>query len=334
MPHIDPLVVMPVLFFAMLTGVLLFTTVGIGRSPHITYRPEQIDVGWPTWSASTSVKEEVVRTLQLFLATRASPADGRPAPPRPPLRGRPGDRQDYTAKAMAAEAGVPFLFASATSFQSTFQGATQRKIRRYFKALRKPARQDGGAIGFIDEFDAIGGAPASACRAQRCRPSVGSQPTGAAAAWPVCRPASVAGAGPAVRADRGFTGGGDPQMAVNELLVQMQSFDEPTGMQKLRAKLVDRLNLLLPPHRQLRGPSPPSTNILLIASTNRADDLDPALLRPGRFDRRLTFDLPAKTGRRQLDRPLPRPQGARPGAGRGRAARRAGRHHPGLHARR
>jgi ATP-dependent Zn protease len=42
------------------------------------------------------------------------------------------------------------------------------------------------------------------------------------------------------------------------------------------------------------------SNILLIAATNRADNLDPALLRPGRFDRRLYFDLPTKSGRREL----------------------------------
>ena len=41
-------------------------------------------------------------------------------------------------------------------------------------------------------------------------------------------------------------------------------------------------------------------NILLIAATNRADSLDPALLRPGRFDRRLYFDLPTKSERRDL----------------------------------
>jgi ATP-dependent Zn protease len=80
----------------------------------------------------------------------------------------------------------------------------------------------------------------------------------------------------------------------------MQSFDEPTGMQKFQTKFIDRLNLYLPLHRQLKRPSPPSTNLLLIAATNRADNLDPALLRPGRFDRRLTFELPAKAGRRIL----------------------------------
>jgi ATP-dependent Zn protease len=41
-------------------------------------------------------------------------------------------------------------------------------------------------------------------------------------------------------------------------------------------------------------------NILLIAATNRADALDPALMRPGRFDRRLYFDLPTKQAREEL----------------------------------
>jgi cell division protease FtsH len=36
----------------------------------------------------------------------------------------------------------------------------------------------------------------------------------------------------------------------------------------------------------------PSENIIVMAATNRPDILDPALLRPGRFDRRITVDLP------------------------------------------
>src|SRR5206468_566949 len=103
------------------------------------------------------VKEEVVRSLNLFLAhkTYARETGGRPR--RGLLfEGTPGTGKTYTAKALAAEAGVPFLFASATSFQSSFQGATQRKVRNFFKALRTAARKEGGAIGFIDEFDGIG----------------------------------------------------------------------------------------------------------------------------------------------------------------------------------
>jgi cell division protease FtsH len=87
---------------------------------------------------------------------------------------------------------------------------------------------------------------------------------------------------------------------VNELLVQMQSFDEPTGMQKFETRFIDWANLFLPRGHQIHRPTPPKTNLLLIAATNRADNLDPALLRPGRFDRRLTFENPTKAGRREL----------------------------------
>ena len=74
------------------------------------------------------------------------------------FEGPPGTGKTYMAKAMAAEAGVPFLFVSSSAFQSMFYGQTNRKIRSYFKALRRHARREGGAIGFIEELDAIGGA--------------------------------------------------------------------------------------------------------------------------------------------------------------------------------
>jgi len=43
-----------------------------------------------------------------------------------------------------------------------------------------------------------------------------------------------------------------------------------------------------------------NTNIIVIAATNRPDILDPALLRPGRFDRRVTMDLPDIEGRKAI----------------------------------
>src|SRR4051812_46782981 len=74
------------------------------------------------------------------------------------FEGPPGTGKTHTAKAMAAEAGVPFLFVSGTSFQSMFYGATALKIRNFFKKLRKIALAEGGAIAFMEEIDAIGGA--------------------------------------------------------------------------------------------------------------------------------------------------------------------------------
>ena len=301
LPHIDPLLLVPILFFASLLVLLIGTTVGAGRSPHVTYRPEQIDIKLSDVKGIDPVKEEVVRSLNLFLAHKTFAREMGGTPRRGLLfEGDPGTGKTFLAKAMAREAGVPFLFVSATSFQSMYYGATARKIRSYFKALRAVARREGGAIGFIEEIDAIamarGGLSATAmpdslamtgsgvCAATASLPSAfrGSVLTPAA----LTRHPSVISEG---------VGG-----VVNELLVQLQSFDEPTGWQKVRTKAIDRLNLLLPLHRQLKRPQPPSTNVLLIAATNRADNLDPALLRPGRFDRRLTFERPGKPGRREL----------------------------------
>ena len=43
-----------------------------------------------------------------------------------------------------------------------------------------------------------------------------------------------------------------------------------------------------------------STEVIVMAATNRPDILDPALLRPGRFDRRVTMDMPDMKGRRAI----------------------------------
>jgi cell division protease FtsH len=210
------------------------------------------------------------------------------------FEGVPGTGKTHTAKAMAAEAGVPFLFVSGTSFQSMFYGATAGKIRSYFKVLRKTALAEGGAIGFIEEIDAIGGSrrglgmsPLSdVANSVQCCGSVTGLPPDylRAAASPVTNNYVSEGVGG----------------VVNELLVQMQSFDEPMGMQKFWGALVNTANKLMPAHRQIHRPAPRHANILLIAATNRADSLDPALLRPGRFDRALTFSVPDQQGRRAL----------------------------------
>ncbi|CAN5361734.1 ATP-dependent zinc metalloprotease FtsH [soil metagenome] len=44
----------------------------------------------------------------------------------------------------------------------------------------------------------------------------------------------------------------------------------------------------------------PNDNVIVMAATNRGDLLDPALLRPGRFDRRVTLDMPDKEGRKEI----------------------------------
>ena len=176
------------------------------------------------------------------------------------FEGPPGTGKTYMAKAMAAEAGVPFLFVSSSAFQSMFYGQTNRKIRAYFKALRRHARREGGAIGFIEELDAIGAAR---------------------------------GTGP--RHGEGVPG------VVNELL-------DPTPVLRAdtrrrcgsRARSSTPSTPGCPPTGACRKPTHVPANILVIGATNRAADLDPALLRPGRFDRNIYFGLPSRSGRRDI----------------------------------
>jgi cell division protease FtsH len=233
--------------------------IGAGRSPHVMYRSSEIETSLDDVRGAGIVKEEVVRTLNLFLAYKTFKETMGGTPRRAILfEGPPGTGKTYMAKAMAREAGVPFLFVSSSAFQSMYYGQTNRKIRSYFRALREAARKEGGAIGFIEEIDAIGGA----------RSGMGGQG----------------------RTD-GITG------VVNELLIQLQSFDGPTRGMKVKGWFIDHLNRYLAPHNQLRKAKPTPANVLVVGATNRKDDLDPALLRPGRFDRSIHFGLPSRSDR-------------------------------------
>jgi cell division protease FtsH len=253
---------LPALILIALLGALLALPVlASSRSPHVLYRPEEIDTRLEDVVGAGPVVEEVVKTLNLFLGHRTFRAEMGGTPRRAVLfEGPPGTGKTYLAKAMAAEAGVPFLFVSSSAFQSMYYGATNMKIRAYFRSLRAHARREGGAIGFIEEIDAIG--------------------------------ATRAGLGSAGR--EGIAG------VVNELLIQLQSFDTPPRSTRLVGRVVDAANRWLPETRRLRKPTAEPANILVIGATNRASDLDPALLRPGRFDRTIHVDVPNRRGRREI----------------------------------
>jgi cell division protease FtsH len=291
----DPILYLVPLVLVLAIGSMAAIPLLAGRSPHLLYRPEQIGVHLDDVKGIDPIKDEVLRTLDTFLGY-ARFRDQLGGTPRRGLlfEGLPGTGKTFLAKGLAREAGVPFLFVSATSFQSMWYGATARKIRAYFKALRKAAREEGGAIGFIEEIDAIalarGGMEGMTSSSGRsaCVHAV------ATTVGPSATTVDPSGTVVDGMVSEG-TGG-----IVNELLIQMQSFDTPPWRHRVRNALAERLNRYLPPHRQLRRSPEPYNNVLLIAATNRADRLDPALLRPGRFDRRLTFELPAKAARREL----------------------------------
>ncbi|MDP9069713.1 MAG: AAA family ATPase [Actinomycetota bacterium] len=259
---VPPELVPGLVLVAVLVSVIALPALGAGRSPHVLFRPSEIDVGLDDVKGAGVVVEEVVKTLNLFLGHRTFRERMGGTPRRAILfEGPPGTGKTYMAKAMSREAGVPFLFVSSSAFQSMYYGQTNRKIRSYFRALRHHARREGGAIGFIEEIDAIGAA----------RTGLGSSSSG-----------------------DGVSG------VVNELLIQLQSFDTPPAGRRLLGWVVDQVNRWLPVHAQLRRPPSAPANVLVIGATNRAGDLDPALLRPGRFDRSIRFDLPNRSGRREI----------------------------------
>jgi cell division protease FtsH len=262
----------PLLIVLMFAGMLLLPLAN-GRSPHVRFSPEQIGMNFKDVRGIDIVLEEVARTLQIFLTYKTFRDELGGNPRRGILfEGRPGTGKTHLAKAMAAEAGVPFFFVSAPAFQSMWFGMTAFKIRSFFKALKKAARKEGGAIGFIEEIDAVGLARGGVQSSSDTHPSMDVNRM----------------------VDSGSGG------MVNELLVQLQSFDMPPFWGRVRNWFKDIANLFLPATRQLLKKKQDYSNVLIIGATNRADSLDPALLRPGRFDRILYFDLPSRAGRRDL----------------------------------
>jgi cell division protease FtsH len=279
----DFVIFLPVIGIFVLIILMAALPLMNGRSPHVKIYPEQVEVGLTDIKGLDGQVDEVIRTLDVFLgyATFRNELGGTPR--RGMLfEGPPGTGKTYLAKAMAKQAGVPFLFIAAPAFQSMWAGMTAYRIRSFFKELRKVARKEGGAIGFIEEIDAVG----------MSRDGISNMmPTDLAAS-------ADAGAGLG-RVASPFMSSGSGGM-VNELLIQMQSFDQPPWRERMGSKFVTWINGYLPPNRQFPAAKPAYHNILLIAATNRGDSLDPALLRPGRFDRRLYFDVPSKQERRDL----------------------------------
>ncbi len=212
-PMLPAMVLITILALVMVVPLL-----AAGRSPHILYRPDELKMSFDDVRGSDGLVEEVTKTLNLFLAHRTF-AEQMGGSPRKAIlfEGPPGTGKTYMAKAMAAEAGVPFLFVSSSAFQSMFYGQTNRKIRAYFKALRRHARREGGAIGFIEELDAIGAARGNGQRQGEGIPGV-----------------------------------------VNELLIQLQSFEQTPASLRLKGMFIDAINTWLPgPEASAQAPARP-----------------------------------------------------------------------------
>jgi cell division protease FtsH len=179
------------------------------------------------------------------------------------LYGEPGTGKTLLAKAMAGEAGIAFISIEGSGFRAMFWGVDVLKMIRFIGRARKLAREYGACIAYIDEIDAVG----------------------------MSRGAVMGGQGGMGMGMGGMMGMGAGTGALTRLLYEMDGINELTRWEKLRARWY-----------QLRGkPVPPRDwHILFMGSTNRPDVLDPALTRPGRFDRMVVVNKPDRAGRREM----------------------------------
>jgi cell division protease FtsH len=203
-----------------------------GAGPRTPTRPSRIGLvaerpptRFTDVAGAEEAKEELSEIVEFLREPERFLAVGARIPRGVLLVGPPGNGKTLLARAVAGEAGVPFLRASGSDFVEMYVGVGASRVRDLFKA----AREHGRSIIFIDEIDAVGrkrGGPSGHAHEER-------------------------------------------EQTLNQLLVEMDGFD-------LRSR------------------------VIVVAATNRPDVLDPALLRPGRFDRQVRLESPDAAARRHI----------------------------------
>ena len=194
----------------------------IGKSKARLFVQQQTGVSFKDVAGIDEAREELMEVVDFLKSPERYQRLGGKIPKGVLIVGAPGTGKTLLAKAVAGEAGVPFLSLSGSEFVEMFVGVGAARVRDLFEQAAKIAP----CIVFIDELDALGKA-------------------------------------------RGIGMGGgneEHEQTLNQLLVEMDGFDTNRG-------------------------------VIIMAATNRPEILDPALLRPGRFDRHVAIDRPDLKGR-------------------------------------
>jgi cell division protease FtsH len=253
------------IFFIVIQFVALFWFLARGTT-YVVY-PNEYDHTFDDVRGQPAAVKSTKEVLRLFMGFKNFKQMGGYPPHGILFEGPPGTGKTLMAKAIAGSAGVPFLFASGSGFASMFMGIGNLKVRRMFKKARTMSDKYGGAVIFVDELDALGGSRGAV--SERSTPAPDDN-----------------------KPHRIFMGGmygGGGMGIVNELLVGMDGFIMPRGLWRHVKRIFG-----------FGKPKVPFYNILVIGATNRAATLDPALLRPGRFDRKIHVGLPDGEGREDI----------------------------------
>ena len=195
---------------------------GLGRSKARRYNESEPKLTFDDVAGADEAKSDLQEEVDFLRQPLKYHNVGARIPRGVLLVGPPGTGKTLLARAVAGEAGVPFLSLSASEFVEMFVGVGASRVRDLFNQAKAAAP----SIVFIDELDAVG---------RRRGAGIGR-------------------------------GNDEREQTLNQLLVEMDGFDA-------------------------------RHEVIVLAATNRPDVLDPALLRPGRFDRQVVVGLPDRKGR-------------------------------------
>lgn len=217
----------------LVAGGVLLVLIAVGKAQRKHSEASQGDIEHKSFDDIAGC-DEAIEDLADIVRYLKDPKQydrlGAIAPKGALLSGPPGTGKTLLARAVASEAGVPFIACTGSDFVQEFVGVGAKRVRELFVK----AREHDKAIIFIDEVDAIA----------RRRGGQGGDGTG--------------------------TPGGSMEHD-NTLIALLSEID---GFHK--------------------------NNIVVLAATNRPETLDPALLRPGRLDRKIVVGLPDRIGRESL----------------------------------
>ncbi|MGH2363352.1 MAG: AAA family ATPase, partial [Chloroflexota bacterium] len=132
----------------------LFLVLGRGRVYWI--EPGESGIYFKDYKGNPQVVEVAHRTVTLIRGVKDFKQMGGEVSRGLLLVGPPGTGKSYLAQAISSEAGVPYCYASAPSFQNMFFGIGNLRVMMLYSKARKKAMKYGACILFIDEIDAMG----------------------------------------------------------------------------------------------------------------------------------------------------------------------------------
>ncbi|OLE77061.1 MAG: AAA family ATPase [Chloroflexi bacterium] len=259
------------LLFLLIAGIAQFAGLMwfLSRPRTYTVTPDspQIGLTFENYRGQPDLLEHAKSTVRILRGVQKFVQLGGEMPRGMLLSGKPGTGKTFLAGVIAAEANLPFIYVDASSLSSMWFGVDALIVMSLFRRARGLARKyalpgtPGATILFVDELDSIG-----------------------------MSRGGVQGGGQ----QQGMMGGmmGMGRMGLNTMLNQMDSLGQHVE-DRWRHKLGRWLGFI-------RGPVPPKPVVFVIGATNRPDVLDPALVRPGRLDRKLQVYEPDGDGRRDI----------------------------------